>query len=415
MKVRLYPFAAVAAIALAGQGLAQQNEDSLERALADLNAGLAAPSLTAGLTVSGDARARNRWYDDGTDDTNYRDIDVRTRLNFHFQITEASEAFVGFSGREAFGGSEAGRWDMFSGEGLERAWFAVDSLVGDGGHVKIGRDYYTLGQGRVLGSEEWDNLVSSFSGIWYEHPAAGFNAHAAMLNGVENGFSESDDMIYILGFEYTFDQMQEVGEIHFEPYWMRDETASNTGVTPDATHETWLGVAVTGEVMGVGYEVDYSTYDHADLSGDAFYVEVAVQLDALESLPGIESGQVDVAFSSADEEFFVAGINAIGAPYSTHYHNAAGFADLLGTSGIWTSDTDTLQVGIGVSPAENWEGRIAYINIESGPVDVDEIDLSVGTMFNGNVSAWFGYGFIDSDDISDESVFWAVLELPFGG
>lgn len=415
MKVRQSIIAVFAASALASQGVAQQSEDSLERALAELNSGLAAPNQGGSVMISGDFRARNRWFDDGNE-TNNRDIDTRIRLNFEFHPNESATAFVGFSGREAFGGTAVGRWDVGTGEGLDRAWVSVNSLVGDGGDVKIGRSYYTLGNGRLIGSEEWDNLVTTFSGIWYTHPAAGFNVHGAMLNGVENGLTASDDMVYVLGFNYVFDMIEACGDISLDPWFLRDETAS--GGAAGGTHETWYGVDLGGNAMGIGWEFDFAKYEYdgLDLSGTAWYVGADVQLDQLESIPGIASSSINVAISDSDEEFNVPGeVVSGGTAYGVRYHNAVGFADVLGSSGIWTTDTDTWKVGVGISPAEGWNGGLSLMNIESAGMEWDEIDVSLGTQLNGNVSAWFGYAWIDPNAADNESVFWTTLDLAFGG
>lgn len=411
MKVRLYTIAALAVSALASQSVAQQNEDSLERALAEMNAGLAAPDAASALTISGNFRARNRWFDDGNK-INNRDIDTRARLDFLFHPNESATAFVGFSGREAFGGSAAGRWDVGTGEGLDRAWVSIKSLVGDGGEVKIGRSYYTLGQGRLLGSEEWDNLITTFSGVWYMHPAGGLNVHAAMLNGVERGNTATDDMIYILGFNYVFDMIEACGKINLDPYFMRDETAS---AGPSGTHETWYGADINGSTMGIMWDLDIAQYDFDSLNGTAWYLGADINIDQLESIPGIESGSVNVAISSSSDEFFVPGVNAVGTPYGNHYHDAVGFADVLGTTGVWTTDTDTWKVGIGISPAENWHGGLSVMNIDTAGVSFDEYDISLGTKLNGNVSAWFGYALIDPSATDNQSVFWTTLDLAFGG
>jgi len=417
MKVLNYTFAALAAVALASQGVAQQTEESLERALANLNSGLTAPTGNGNVTISGDFRARNRWYDDGSD-TNNRDIDTRTRLNFFFNINENARAFVGFSGREAFGGSFVGRHDMgdigeSSGEGMDRAWVAVDNLIGDGGTVTIGRRYWDSASTNVLGSEMWDNFVTTFSGIWYEHDAGGFNLETAMINGVENGPSATDDMLYYISGTWVCDLIEACGPISVTPWFLRDETAS---AGSGGTHESWLGAVVGGGMMGVGYDAEWLRYEFGDVQGDAWYIGAGIELEQLESIPGIAGGGINVALSQTDDEFFVPGINSVGTPYGLHYHDSIGFADVLGTSGIWSTDTDTWRVGVDISPAEGWMGGLAIMNIDMAGTEYDEIDISLGTELNGGVDAWFGYALIDPSGSSDDmSVFWAVLDLAFGG
>lgn len=417
MKVLNYSFAALAAIALASQGVAQQSEESLERALADLNSGLTAPTGHGNVVIDGDFRARNRWYDDGTD-TNNRDIDTRARLGFNFTVNENARAFIGFSGREAFGGSYAGRWDMgdigeSSGEGLDRAWVAVDNLVGDGGTTTIGRQYWTAGSGRLLGSEDWDNYVTTFSGIWYNHAAGGFNLQAAMINGVENGASATDDMLYFLAGTWVCDMIEACGEIAVTPWFLRDETAS---AGAGGTHETWLGAALDGGMMGIGYDFEFVRYEYGDTKGSAWFIGAELELEQLESVPGIAGGGLNIQLAQSDSDFTVPGVASTGSAYGLNYHNAIGFADVLGTAGIWTTDTDTWRIGIDISPAEGWMGGLAFMNIDTAGTEYDEIDLSVGTKLNGGVDAWFGYALVDPSGASDDmSVFWAVLDLAFGG
>jgi hypothetical protein len=417
MKVRLYSTAAIAAIALASQGLAQQSEESLERALAELNGGLAAPAPGSAVEISGDFRVRNAWVNDGVE-TNNRDLDTRVRLNFKFNVTESSRAFVGFSGNEAWGGTATERYDMGSiyggsfGEGLDRAWVEVDNLAGDGGTVRAGRSYYNLGSGRLIGSETWDNLVTTFSGLWYDRPTGPVNFHASMMNGVENGFTASDNMIYVLGLTWPCDMIEACGTINFDPYFIRDEVSSAGAV---GTHETWYGIDVAGAVVGISYELDVARYEFADVSDGAYYANFGFDIAALGSVPGIENGGLSVAISNSDEDFSVPGLMTTGFAYGVEYHDAVGFADLLGSAGIWTPDTDTWNVGINISPAEGWNGGLSLMNIESGAAEWDEIDLSLGTQLGGNVMSWFGYAWIDPDGGDNESVFWASFDLPFGG
>lgn len=417
MKVRLYSTAAIAALALASQGVAQQNEESLERALAELNGGLAAPAQQSNIVISGDFRVRNRWYDDGIE-TNNRDLDTRVRLNFLFNVTEASRAFVGFSGNEAWGGSATDRYDMGTmtgghfGEGLDRAWVEVDDLVGDGGTIRAGRSYYNLGAGRLLGSETWDNMVTTFSGLWYDRELGPTNIHASMMNGVENGMTATDDMLYVLGLTWTCDMIEVCGPINLEPYFIRDELSSGG---PSGTHETWYGIDVNGEAMSVSYDFDMARYEFGDTSDGAWFAGVGFDIAALGSVPGVENGGVSVAVSNSDEDFSVPGLSSTGVAYGVEYHDAVGFADVLGTAGIWTPDTDTWNVGLNISPAEGWTGGLSLMNIENAGTEYDEIDLSVGGQLGGNVMSWFGYAWIDPDSGDNMSVFWATFDLAFGG
>ena len=423
MKVRLFNLVAIAAITLSAQGVAQQSE-SLDRALADLNSGLAAPVGNAGYTISGDFRARNRWYKDDSDGgiTNNRDIDTRVRLGFLFNVTESSRAFVEFNGNESWGdtgtGTTPGQYDdPFSVAGYDRdfqllrSWVAVDSLLGEGGTAKLGRDYYTPVSGRILGTEEWDNVPLTMSGLWYDYQMDSVALHFSMLNGLENGYfapsattslGDGDDMIYIAALNWTADYIEQLGPVTVVPYWIRNEVS-----LLDADSDTWIGLFLSGEAAGVGYEVEYSDYEHGDLTGNAWFARAVIALDALAELPGVEDGGLSVTFSDSDVDFRTTG--------ATKYHNAVGFSDKLGAGGIWTPDTSTWHVGLDISPAEGWNGNIAIMNVQSGAMEWNEIDLSVGHTLGGNVEGWLGYAMVDNSGSSrNEDTFWAVLTLPFG-
>lgn len=419
MKVRLFNLVAIAAITLSAQGVAQQN-DSLERALADINPGLAAPQGNAGLNINGDFRARNAWYknDSSGGITNNRDLDTRVRLNFMFNVNESAQAGISFNGNESWGdggtGSTPGTFDDPYAHGdfqLLRSWVAVDSLLGDGGRAKIGRDYYTPVSGRILGTDEWDNVPASQSGIWYDYAMESVALHFSMLNGLENGYfapsattslGDGDDMVYIAALNWTCDYIEQMGPIHLQPYWIRNEVSF-----ADADHDTWMGVLLSGTAADIGYEVEFADYEHGDMSGTAWFARGVINLEALAEIPGVENGGLSIAFSDSADEFATTGV--------TKYHNVAGFSDKLGPGGIWTADTSTWNFGLDLSPAEGWNGNISVINVESGAMEWNEIDLSIGHTFGGDVEGWFGYAMVDNSGSStNEDTFWAVLDLGFG-
>ena len=399
MKARLFTLAAVAATTLLSQGVAQS--DSLERALADLNSGLVAPSGNAGVTWGGDFRLRNNWADDGTD-TNNRDFDTRMRLTASFNITEDSSAFAGFNGTEHWGdvGSNTAT-------AIDRAYVTVNNLMGDGGSMKAGRDYYTFGSGRIIGSSDWSDNPSTHSGVWYNHDMGGLNMHFAMLNqnfgenGIgdgTNGVGSTDDMTYVLSMDYALDTGA-LGTINMTPYIVREEGL-------DANTADWKGAALAGSLMGFGYDAEYSKYDDGN-GGDsatAWAIATSIDLDVLSSLPGITNGGVDISKSSAD-----AGYDASGGTT----HGVGGFGDVTGGA-AWANANDITTIGLNFSPAEGWGGRIAMNDVESAAGDYRETDVSVSHDFNGNVSGWFGYAMINESSAADDSVtFWTTLSVSF--
>ncbi|HIA38808.1 MAG TPA: hypothetical protein EYN86_04805, partial [Planctomycetes bacterium] len=206
MKVRLFTLAAVAATTLLSQGVAQS--DSLERALADLNSGLVAPAGNAGVTWGGDFRLRNAWTDNGAT-TNNRNMDTRVRLTASFNVTEDSSAFVGFNGSEAYNdlaGANTYGADSTMATAVDRAYVTVNNLMGDGGTMTTGRNYYTVGAGRILSSSDWNNQPATYSGVWYSHDMGGMNMNFAMLNtgaGDTGQSADGDDQVYVLSMDYA--------------------------------------------------------------------------------------------------------------------------------------------------------------------------------------------------------------------
>ena len=101
------------------------------------------------------------------------------RLTASFNITEDSSAFAGFNGSESWGsgatfrdGAENGAdangdptFDQIqtgwtsgaqSPTAVDRAYVTVNNLMGDGGSMKAGRDYYTFGcWPSSSGSSDW--------------------------------------------------------------------------------------------------------------------------------------------------------------------------------------------------------------------------------------------------------------------
>ncbi len=400
MKVRLFTLAAVAATTLLSQGVAQS--DSLERALADLNSGLVAPAGNAGVTWGGDFRLRNAWTDNGAT-TNNRNMDTRVRLTASFNVTEDSSAFVGFNGSEAYNdlaGANTYGADSTLATAVDRAYVTVNNLMGDGGTMTTGRNYYTVGAGRIISSSDWNNQPATYSGVWYSHDMGGMNMNFAMLNtgaGDTGQSADGDDQIYVVSMDYAL-EAGALGTINLTPYAVRAEAANSAN---------WKGAHLSGELMGFGYDAEYAQFnDHNNTTeGTAWYVSTSLDLEFLAQIPGISNGGLDLAFSSADTNF---------ATITPIAHGVGGFAD-YGTGGTWDDGKDTTSFGLNFSPAEGWNGRISLNDTAGDTSNYSETDISLGHDFNGNVSGWFGYGMVNDDNaaVADSVVFWTTLNLAF--
>jgi hypothetical protein len=270
--------------------------------------------------------------------------------------------------------------------------------------MKAGRDYYTFGSGRIIGSSDWNNNPSSHSGVWYSHDMGGMNMNFAMLNqddGENGATDEGDDMLYVLSMDYALDTGAALGVINMTPYAIRME---------DDDSKNWKGAALAGSIMGFGYDAEYTKYDQENgTDGTAWAMSTSIDLDVLSSLPGISNGGVDISMSSADEGFMTAG--AI-------QHGVGGFGDrsvnpVTGKGGAWDNAADITTIGLNFSPAEGWGGRIAFNDVEASTGDYKETDVSLNHDFNGNVAGWFGYAMVNPEGGDDEVTFWTTLSVSF--
>jgi len=418
MKVHLFNITALAAVTLASQGFAQQSGDSLERALADLNSGLVTPAQgSGGPDWSGGFRARNQWYDDGME-TNAVNIDVRVWMEMNWNVTEATRVFIGANTSENFGegvpapaasanGITMSYDDRANGAfDFYRAGAEADGLLGLGGTAKIGRDNYTVGSGRLVGSDHWDNVPQTHAGIWYDNQINDMVAvHTSVTNDADTGnVDENDGRLWVLTVPITLNYSGGGGNVELTPYYLRFDGAQLFG----QGSSTWFGFHAGGDVLGFEYGLEWADHDSGGVSGSALALDLEYELGALTSLPFVESGEIEFTFASSDDEFAV---------ITPAYHNSAGFSDKLGRGGQWTPGTDLFGLGFGVEPAEGWEGELAFYSVEQDTAGREwtEVDLSFGFDMVGNIDSWFGIAFIDEDGMDSELVFWAVLDLAFGG
>lgn len=414
MKVRLLNTAALAAVTLASQGIAQQQEDSLERALSDLNSGLSAQEdANNGPIWGGFFRARNAWYDNGVE-TNNIDIDVVATINMLFNVNEDARIFAEINdsttfGDPTFGFGGGGTYDDRANGAFDvpRFYVEVDSLAGLGGRSKIGRDEYTVGSGRIVGSDDWDNVPQTHAGMWYDNELVEdfMSLHTSITNDIDTGNAdESDGRLWVLAAPMSLDAG---GGMTVVPYYVRYDGVNGVPGVVNGTggSGTWFGVDVSGEIVGFDWEFEFADFSSGPMGGTAFALDVGYELGALESLPFVDSGEVDFKFSSSDAEF---------QTITPSYHNAGGYSDRMG--GQWTGGTDMFGLGIGLTPAEGWNGELAFYSVEnenSGD-EWTEIDLGFSTELGGGVGAFFGIASVSPDVGDTELVFWTVLELSFG-
>lgn len=382
MKVRLLTLVAAATATLGAQAPAQQDEpESLERALADLNKGSTAPATSnvsssgsLGLNISGDIRVRNTWVNppnavlpNGAA-RDYKNIDARVRVNMAFDVNEWASAFVQFNAAENWG-TTGGLGNIATGEGtaanpfstnlntgvINQAYFTAYDLFGDGGEFKLGRSYYTLGSGRILATDDWSQTPSSYSGIWYYRGWDEVNLEAFMITDVFSGaglngaVTPSGDVdLYGAYVDFTTDALGDfIGELTIAPYFLRSSVRSspaNPGVPPPlgplppvGVSKNWFGAQISGTAAedAVRYDLEAVWVDSSATGApsagnfNAWALDVDIDTDEWidDDIP---------QFLQPVVEFGWANVDTMGVSLNPAYNNVAGQANLLGTTGIYS-------------------------------------------------------------------------------
>lgn len=432
--MRLLPLAAVAAIAMGAQGFAQQAQgDDLDRALADLNSPLTAPlpgtvdaPQSNSVSFSGYARARNTWLNPAGMASNQKAIDVRIVLNVGFEVTPNSRAFLSFNGAEGWGTINASAPTQMNQPGannptnaadtgsLEQAWFQADDLVGDGGTATIGRKFFTVGSGRIVGTDEWDQMPHAYSGIWYANGMDDWNLNLFMVQDIffgmaDGGFGNGDIDLYGFSFDYHLKDLPALGDVNLTPYILR---MSDRNTLTAANYKNWYGAALDGNlpVAGMSYDAElvWARDNAMSTTDSAWAVNLALDLEQMiGEMPESLSPTLELGMASAENSVVI----------NPSYHNSAGLYDLLGRGGVWGGAADTWQAHLGITPMEGWDGSIGYIHFDqnnNSGIDGWELDVEVGTELSGNVQAWLGWAMVDQNpNSSKDYVVYGQLGLPF--
>jgi len=374
MKVHNLALVAAATLIFGAQGVAQ-SDNGLERALTELNAGLTAPAGSAGMAISGDARVRNHYNVAG----DKKNMDARARMVFDFNVNEGVNVMLGMTAHSDW--DVSGVDDMGSSAGaFDRYTVSAANLLGDGGTFTVGTQYFTLGSGRIIGSDSWDNgEQDTNSGIWYSN--AGFNAF--VLNGNDAPDDAGEDDTFGVSFEWT-QTLPGIGDIAMSPYLI----GSINGHSGSTGFETdFYGSELSGSAMGFGWTGEYVNND----GNVAWTASTSINIDALAGVPGIQGAAMDLSTSSADENFDAG--RAIG-------WNQAGLAD----SALWANE-NVSSAGMSFSPMEGWNGRIARVDRDGE----NEWNLTASTTMVDAVDIWVGYA---NADAGDDSI-WMTMSVNF--
>ena len=171
---------------------------------------------------------------------------------------------------------------------------------------------------------------------------------------------------------------------------------------------------------------------------NAWAVDVDIDLEqVLGEMPAQLNPVIELGAAFADNT---------GITVNPAYHNVAGLADVLGTSGaygpgaaggsillplpfvgaasgggVWNGLADTWQGALRVEPVEDWFGRVAFVSFDDNtagtilPGDATEIDVSVThTLTPSGVNMYLGWARVDFNALTPNAyVIYAVFSLPF--
>ncbi len=471
MKVRLLNLVALAAIATGVQGVAQQQDDSLERALADLNSGLEVPATFDGgtvgaansdrLSIYGDARARNTWLNPSGAGADQKNVDVRIRLGFDFTVNENAFATVEFIASENWGynpliASGVGNAATLEPSGptlntgsVWQAYFGATDWLLEDSTWTIGRRAWTFGSGRIMGSDDWDQLPATFGGLWFQHPLEGFNLEAFMITevfnvrpavagnnarftGSGNPVSAGDADLFGVSLDFELEDVPVLGEIAIRPYLLH-YSPQGANLPTTTGRRTWYGAEVSGTWEFVNWDIEGVWVDapnnNAALGNvnpstskfNAYAFDFDIDLSEFigEDLPAGLSPVIQFGLAAAD---------AANLTVNPVYHDAAGLYDLqnrVGAPGVWGGAADSVYVGLGFTPVEGWDVGLKFVDFDDnnaaddfGPgirnADASEIDFTVGHTWENGVQANVGWARVDFNDLSANAyVVYGTLGLAF--
>ena len=128
----------------------------------------------AWLTIPGDLRLRVRMADapsDAPSDAPYNENDqqaTRARIGVNFRVSDEAHIFVEVNYSETWAGSKkySDADPAVPVNEVSQVFFQSEDLLGFGDTWRFGRSNYTLGNGLILGSCDFLQYPSTFTGVW---------------------------------------------------------------------------------------------------------------------------------------------------------------------------------------------------------------------------------------------------------
>lgn len=345
------------------------------------------------LRITGDLRYRLRLADTSTGHP-YNQADqtaARARVKLEYQATEQARAVVEFNFSETWAGSEAYS-DALTDENynkVSQAYLDVQDMLGFGDEWRIGRSEYVLGNGLILGSCDFLQYPSTFTGAWLSRnffgktgedgkPVDGpLDVEAFVFDDYGPLQTQIDGTRYFGGTaRWTFRDCKCAESVG--AYYLNGTRDGDT-----TSEDWWAGAEAKGAAMGLDWRID-GAYRGVNGAKDrtAYSARVSRKFDGIID---------EVSFTRTDAE---------GAMHvNPADFNSAGLLHQF--AGAWRSDLDTNQIGISLKPGSDIDVDLAFLTLDRDGAATEqgelEFDIIVGKKFASGVQASAGYGIDDED------------------
>lgn len=341
------------------------------------------------LTISGDIRlrlraaeSRRRYPYNGADQQA-----TRARARLIFQATENAKAFVEFNFSETWAGS-ASYSDAEVGEnfdGVSQAYVEVDDMLGVGDKWRVGRSEYILGNGLILGSCDYLQLPSTFTGAWV---SKNFFGHDLEVFGFDDygplQFQSANPGAGGMRFFGGTANIAIVEDSVLEAIKPFVLVGSRDGDRP--SKDIWYGVGLAGKLPGeFAWSADWAQRA-VDQASDinAYNARIERPLDLF---GGVLSG-ASYTYTSSEGAMHV----------NPADFNSAGL--LHQYAGAWRSDLQTNQLGLNFDPGQEIDLDLNLLTLDrrgtAAQLGDFEADVVIGKKLKSGVHLSGGYG-IDND------------------
>lgn len=281
------------------------------------------------------------------------------------------------------------------------SWQISDEMM-----ASFGRGSYTVADGTVVASNEWEQVQKAFDGgiYSYDHEMARIS-----LFGVRGATSANTARNYgnFTGLSVDFKALPEflkMANLHYIS--VKRDDGVNIGVALGEEDTSRIGLTLGGDTAGVDYRLTYAMYDGetSTTSGIAPTDVSATMLDAEVgySMPETMNLRVSVLYhmDSGDD-------NAADTESNTysgfHYdaHNNAGLMDVLG----WGNLT-YLKAAVTLDPSENMTVGLAYYMFTA----TEAVDASYGPGATPGISTALiaANGANTEDELGSEIDLWVT-------